>query len=329
MDIELASPTAKALRCLELLQAEPGITADRLGDRLGVSGRAARRYVSILREVGIPVDAVSGPYGGYRLGRGLRPPPLVFTSREALALVMAVLDGHHAAAHDADPVGAALGKLIGALPEHVGHQAAAMRHHALAAPDRRAVRPDPGVSSELVDAIAAGRRVKLTSRTEAGERRVVAVDPWAIVIRHGRWYLLCLLRHADATRSYRVDRITHVEVLTSAAAAPPAGFDPVAHLEHQLGTGWPYDTHVVFDAPHSAVAPYVPGPMGRLAPLDGGARCELTGSTRNTAMYAGEWLAAIPYPFRVVGGPELRDAVRTIARRFELALADDGPLSPA
>ena len=90
-----ASPTARALLALELIQDSPGITADRLADKLGVSERAARRYVGILREAGIPVESVRGPYGGYRLGRGVRPPPLMFTAAEALGLVMAVLDGHH------------------------------------------------------------------------------------------------------------------------------------------------------------------------------------------------------------------------------------------
>ncbi|MGH3489358.1 MAG: HTH domain-containing protein, partial [Actinopolymorphaceae bacterium] len=61
-----ASPTARALLTLELVQASPGITADRLGDKLGVSERAARRYVGILREAGIPIESVRGPYGGYR-----------------------------------------------------------------------------------------------------------------------------------------------------------------------------------------------------------------------------------------------------------------------
>ena len=67
--------------------------------------RAARRYVAILREAGIPVESVRGPHGGYRLGRGLRLPPLVFSAAEALGLVMAVLDGRNAAADSADPVG--------------------------------------------------------------------------------------------------------------------------------------------------------------------------------------------------------------------------------
>src|SRR4051812_46138181 len=98
-----SSPTSRALLALELIQGSPGITAGRLSERLGVTERAARRYVAILREAGIPLESERGPYGGYRVGRGLRLPPLMFEASEALALVMAVLDGHHEAADAADP----------------------------------------------------------------------------------------------------------------------------------------------------------------------------------------------------------------------------------
>ena len=106
------SPTARALRTLELLQSQPGITAAQMAAQLGVTERAARRYVAILREAEIPVESTPGPFGGYRLGRGIRLPPLLFSAAEALGLVMAVLDGSHAAADADDPVGAALGKII-------------------------------------------------------------------------------------------------------------------------------------------------------------------------------------------------------------------------
>src|SRR3954447_17453780 len=107
-----AGPVARALLALDLIQRSPGVTADRLAAKIGVSERAARRYVGILREAGIPVESERGPYGGYRLGRGVRLPPLVFSPDEALGLVMAVLDGHHDSSDPADPVGAALGKLL-------------------------------------------------------------------------------------------------------------------------------------------------------------------------------------------------------------------------
>ena len=154
-----SSPTARALRTLEILQARPGTTADQLAARLGVTERAARRYVGILREAGIPVESSRGPYGGYRLGRGTRLPPVVFTEEQALGLVMAVLDGQPAAIDAEDLVGAALGKVIRALPESVGRQAAALRAYASAAPDRRSARPDPGTTSALVAAVADRRRV--------------------------------------------------------------------------------------------------------------------------------------------------------------------------
>src|SRR5687767_15979257 len=111
------SPTARALRALELLQTRPGATAEELAERLGVTERAARRYVGILREAGIPVESARGPHGGYRIRRGTRLPPVVFTETEALGLVMAVLDGQPTAGDADDLVGSALGKVIRALPE--------------------------------------------------------------------------------------------------------------------------------------------------------------------------------------------------------------------
>ena len=211
MTITETSPTARALLALELVQSRPGITADGLAERLGVTARAARRYVAILREAGIPIASVSGPAGGYRPGRGLRPPPLLFTADEALGLVMAVLDGHHDAASAEDPVGTALGKILRSLPEAVAAQAEAVRHQTAPAPDRAAARPRPEHTVALVEACAQRRRVRLGYRSEAGADLDLEVDPWAVVVRHSRWYLLCRSVRADAVRAYRVDRVRSVD----------------------------------------------------------------------------------------------------------------------
>ena len=136
------SPTARALLALELVQASPGITADRLGERLGVSDRAARRYIAILREAGVPIESVRGPYGGYRVGRGLRLPPLMFTATEALGLVMAVVEAHGVPEAD-DPVGSAVGKLVRVLPENVAGHLVALRHVSARRTD-----PDPPTAGD-------------------------------------------------------------------------------------------------------------------------------------------------------------------------------------
>jgi predicted DNA-binding transcriptional regulator YafY len=311
------SPTARALRALEILQARPGTTAGQLAESLGVTERAARRYVEILREAGIPVESARGPYGGYRLGRGTRLPPVVFTEEQALGLVMAVLDGHPAAIDADNLVGSALSKVIRALPERIGRQAAALRAYASAAPDRQSAHPDPVTTGALVAAVADRRRVAVTYRGGTGDEWEAEVDPWAVVVRYGRWYLLCHSHRADAIRTYRIDRIRAVRE-TPHRCTPPDDLDPVAALEENLGAGWKYSTRVVFHAPLAEVAPWIRAPMGRLEPA--GDHCVLTGSTRNPAMYAQEWLAAVPFDFTVEDGPELRAAVAVVAARFAAAV---------
>jgi predicted DNA-binding transcriptional regulator YafY len=203
------------------------------------------------------------------------------------------------------------------LPEGVGRQAAALREHASATPDRNPAHPDPAAASALVTAIAARRRVQVRYRSEAGNEGDVDVDPWAVVVRHGRWYLLCHSHRADAVRTYRIDRVLAVHQ-TPHGFHMPEDLDPVAALEENLGIGWAHPTRVVFDAPADQVAPWIRPPMGRLEPS--GDQCVLVGSTRNPTMYAQEWLPGIPFAFRVEGGAELRDAVATLAARYITAL---------
>lgn len=315
-----SSPTARALLALELIQGSPGITADRLADKLGVSDRAARRYVGILREAGIPIESMRGPYGGYRVGRGLRLPPLMFSAAEALGLVMAVLDGHHDASDPTSLVGAALGKIVRALPEPVAAQAEAVRRTTAPAPDRAAARPDPETTIALVQACSNHRQVRLRYRTEAGSQWLLDVDPWAVVVRHGRWYLLCWSHTAGARRAYRIDRVGEAQVLDD-TFNPPADLDPVAMLEEHLAVGWEYDVEVVIDAPAETLARCLPRVLGRLEALDGGAT-RLTGSTSNPIWYA-EQLAVVPAPYRIVKCPELRQAARAIGAR--LLAAGDRP----
>lgn len=314
-----SSPTARALLALELIQGSPGITAERLGDKLGVSERAARRYVGILREADVPIESVRGPYGGYRVGRGLRLPPLMFSDTEALGLVMAVLDGHHGAGDPTDPVGSAIGKIVRALPEPVAAQVEAVRRTTAPAPDRAAARPDPGTTTVLVRACSDRRQVRLDYRSEAGSEWLVDVDPWAIVVRHGRWYVLCRSHRADAPRTYRIDRVRGVEILDG-TFIPPPDLDPVATLEDNLALGWEYDVEVVIDAPVDEVARRLPRTLGALEPIDD-ATSRLVGSTSNPWWYA-EQLTAIHAPYRIVRCQELKETARVLGQRLLAAAGD-------
>jgi predicted DNA-binding transcriptional regulator YafY len=309
------NPTARALLCLQLLQDQPGITADRLARGLGCSSRAARRYVAVLREAGMPVHSARGPYGGYRLGRGVRLPPVMFSATEALGLVMAVLDGHHDAGNESEPVGAALGKLVRALPGAIADQVQAIRQTTTPAPDRGAARPDPATTIRLVLACSQERRVRMRYRSEAGSEWVAKVDPWAVVVRHGRWYLLCRAE-SGATRAYRLDRMHDVEQLDEQFERP-ADLDPIAALEAHLAAGWEYDVEVVVDAAIETARRCVSPALGRLEAVDP-ETTRLTGTTGNPYWYA-EQLAVLPSSFHVIGGPELQHTVRALGQRFVAA----------
>lgn len=256
------SPTARALLALEVIQNSPGITADRLGTRLGVTGRAARRYVAILREADLPIESVSGPHGGYRMGRGWRLPPLMFTAAEAVGLVMALLEGHRHAADPTDLVGGALAKIVRALPERVAGQARAFREVSSSPPADEA-RASPEVTTQLVEARTMARRLRLVYRLGSADR-MMEVDPWAVVLRHSRWYLLGWSHTSGARRVLRVDRIAAIEASLE-AFTPPQDLDALRTLEEHLSQGWAFPVDVLVDASvaeTSRVAAEKPGAPG-------------------------------------------------------------------
>jgi predicted DNA-binding transcriptional regulator YafY len=324
-DAQETSPTARALLALETIQNVPGITAQRLGERLGVTERAARRYVVILREAGLPIESVSGPYGGYQVGRGLRLPPLTFSAAEAAGLVMAVIEGHGAAADPADLVGGALAKILRVLPARVSAIVRPIRD--VTPPPAAVPQVSPELTTALFEACAAGRRLRvgyrLRSRSGEGHRWVVRemeVDPWAVILRHSRWYLLCWSHTRNAQRVLRVDKIASAEPLPD-SFTPPPGLDPLRVLEEHLSQGWTYPVDVLIDASPAEVAHWLPRSLGLLNPSGDGSTTRLVASTDEPDWYASR-LATLPFAFQVTESAQLRDAVAALGLRLLAASAD-------
>ncbi|MEZ5091429.1 helix-turn-helix transcriptional regulator [Nocardioides sp.] len=313
-----ASPTARSLALLELVQARPGIAAADLAERLGVSERAVRRHVETLRRAGIPIESTRGRYGGYRAGRGLRLPPLMFTGPEALGLVMAVLEGRGDTAADPDadePVATALHKIVRVLPASLATAARAVREVSTAY-QPTGPRVDPETVAALVQAAAAGRRVRIGYAPEARPERPMEIDPWAVVLRRQRWYVLGWSHTVSARRVLRIDRVGSVRELDE-PFEPPAGLDPVAVVDEHLSEGWAHDVELVVDAPPAYVARFLPRTHGRLEPL-GGDRTRVVGSTNDPGHYAAR-LAFLGVPFQVVSPVELRDACLRLSETFRAA----------
>src|SRR6185503_11685746 len=84
-------PTTRLLTVLELLQTHGQMSGTELGARLEVDARTVRRYIMMLQDIGIPVEAEMGRYGGYALRSGFKLPPMMFNNDEAFALILGLL----------------------------------------------------------------------------------------------------------------------------------------------------------------------------------------------------------------------------------------------
>jgi len=186
------------------------------------------------------------------------------------------------------------------LPAATAAAAEAMRGVQAQNPGDSAAMPDAELTVTITQVCENRKRIRLTYRT--GSRMLL--EPWAVVVRHGRWYLLGWLPDADARRVLRLDRITVVET-TDEACTPPDDLDPVSQVEDHLADGWNYPVQVRIDAPLGKGAPCIPRTLGRLD-ATGEHCCALRGSTDEPTWYA-EQLAAIPAPFTI---PDRRKGTR-------------------
>src|SRR5436305_11186104 len=118
------SPTTRLLTILELLQSYKHMSGAEIARRLEVDGRTVRRYIVMLQDMGIPVEAERGPYGAYQLQRGYKLPPLMFNDAEAVALtlgLLAIREFHFPV--DVAAVEGALAKTGRVMPERLYNQA--------------------------------------------------------------------------------------------------------------------------------------------------------------------------------------------------------------
>src|SRR4051812_35563685 len=84
-------PTTRVLSVLELLQARGRLSGPELAERLEVDLRTVRRYITMLQDLGIPIEGERGRAGGYRLRAGFKLPPLMLSDEEALAVTLGLL----------------------------------------------------------------------------------------------------------------------------------------------------------------------------------------------------------------------------------------------
>lgn len=312
-------PTTRVLAMLELLQAHHRMTGPDLARRLGVDERTVRRYAARLDDLGVPVVAERGRYGGYRLMPGYKLPPLMLTDDEAVAVVLGLLAGRRLGL-PGQATESALAKVQRVLPAALRDRVQALREtlgFTLAARDAAA--PSTGVLLTLAAAVRERRRVRLRYRSWQGADSERDLDPYGLVFHSGRWYATGHDHLSGEVRTFRVDRIASADTsgaaTGSAAYEIPAGADPVQHVTRSLaGVPYAHEVEVLLETTLEQARRRVPATVATLTETAGGVvmttRAEqLDGMAR--------MLAGLGWPFVIRRPAELRGHVRDLARLLD------------
>ncbi len=314
---------ARSLRLLSLLQARawPG---PELAFRLEVTTRTLRRDVDRLRRLGYPVEAISGPAGGYRLGRGGKLPPLLLDDGEALAATLGLLivAGEGVAGLE-DAALAALARLDQVLPAHLAARAEELRRSTEVLQRRPPDRVDPAALVTLARGCRRSERLRFDYRDRSGRASERLVEPYRLVRAGDRWYLVARDLGRAAWRSFRVDRLSR-PVLVGRRFQPVDPPDAVRLVAAGMAVA-PYAVRARLRLPvglEEAIR-IVPRTVGLATPEGAGSTVVELGAGSVAGLVS--YLASLPVPGEVLDPPEVREALGRHAARLAAA---NGPIPP-
>jgi len=230
-------PTTRVLAVLALLQAHGRMSGSELAGRLEVNIRTLRRYIIMLQDLGIPIEAERGRNGAYVLAAGFKLPPMMFTNEEALALTVGLLSARRLNLADTDrAVESALAKLERVMPLELKSRVRALtetitldRNSAPSTP------PSEVVLTTLSSAAQLQQRVHIDYHPRQGEDSERDFDPYGLTYYQQKWYVVGYCHLRQDLRSFRLDRITNIQRV-DAHFKRPEGFDPLGHIMQAIAT---------------------------------------------------------------------------------------------
>jgi predicted DNA-binding transcriptional regulator YafY len=212
---------SRLVSLLLLLQTRGQLTAAELASQLEVSERTIQRDAEALAAAGVPIEALRGPAGGYRLAGGYRTRLTGLTGEEAEALFVGPAAELGLGRVFAD----ARLKLLAALPPELQERAerSARLFHLDTRGWFRGEDKTPHLPT-LAASVWQGRR--LSARYREGTKVVSrTLEPLGLVLKAGVWYLVA--HRSAGMRVYRVSRFASVRIRDEGFERPP-GFDLAA-----------------------------------------------------------------------------------------------------
>ncbi|MFE2866921.1 helix-turn-helix transcriptional regulator [Embleya sp. NPDC059259] len=322
----MSRPTVRVLTLLELLQSGGIRTVAELADRLDVDGRTVRRYVNHLLDLDVPVEAVRGRYGGYRLAPGYRLPPLMLGDDEALAVLLGLAavrrTGPMTTADTAAETAAA--KIRRVLPERLARRLdTVLESLAFTAPPGGSAHPDAEVLLTVADAVRHRRPISIAYTDRADRRSERPLHAYGIVAHAGRWYVTGTDPEIGEDRTFRLDRIAAARTLPGSFEAP-AGLDPAQRVLSGFATAeYRYEVTLHIQATVEQIRAHLPASVATLAePASAADADPATEPWQHVELRAEnlDWLppllAALDRPFVIERPDELRNLVTAFADRL-------------
>jgi len=315
----MSETASRLLELLSLLQGRRDWPGAELADRLGVSGRTIRRDIERLRELGYPVESLSGPAGGYRLRAGTAMPPLLLDDDEAIAIAVGLRTAARASVTGIEETSVrALVKLEQVLPAHLRRRVSALAS-ATVAPAADGPTVDPAHLTVIAAACRDREVLRFAYRGRQGEETRREAEPHALVNLGRRWYLVAWDRRREDWRTFRVDRLSRPAATGArfTARTLPAK-DAAAYVQRGISSAPSrFEARVTVRAPAQEMTRRLPSYWGKFRAIDAHS-CEYRAGDDDLGWLAMR-VAMLGADVDVHEPPELIAHLKALARRLDRA----------
>lgn len=195
---------------LTQLQTKRSLTAASLSEKFGVSTRTIYRDIKALEKAGVPILTEEGK--GYTLMEGYKIPPIMFTEKQANALILAeqlVLKNKDASF--VKDYSEAIDKIKSILRYTIKDKANLLANRTQFDEVLNQERNSSNLS-DLQNALTNYNLVKIKYTNKEGIATSRLIEPFALLSAEN-WYLIAWCRLRKEFRFFRLDRIQKMEVL--------------------------------------------------------------------------------------------------------------------